>query len=481
LNGDFRKRAGRNSIHRGILMTAFFCLVLIAGCQGMQTRVKPVLEEEGDVLLYLQPFPQEADRLRFTVEGITARRSDGREFPFSLSISELDGRALTRQRLLAAAQLPQGSYTGLSVKVKDALLRGEEGEAALLVPDTPVGLEFPFTVARKKGYLIALAFKPQASVTGGFSFMPVFSLSIPPPPIPGLTGYVSNQGANNITVFDKKSGEAVRVIPTGGGPAGIALDQRARRAYAAIPNSDTIETIDVTAGEVTDRIMLRSGDRPSEVALSPDGRTLFTANAGSNTVSAIDLFSFTESGRITVGNGPASILVDRPGRRAYIFNGLSSTISVIDVANRALAATITTEPGPLRGQFNRNGDRLYVIHEWSPYLSVIDTASLAVVKRISVGMGFKAMKVDTSTDMLYLGKDHDVTVGVYEPFSLFPVDFLQTGSGITFLTIDGEGNNLLMVSPEGRRLLIMNLISRKTLSVIEVGDAPYGVTVMGER
>ena len=49
------------------------------------------------------------------------------------------------------------------------------------------------------------------------------------------------------------------------------------------------------------------------------------------------------------------------------------------------------------------------------------------------------------------------------------------------MAIDGDMNNLLMVSRDSMRLDIVNLISRKTLSVIDVGEAPHRVAVMGGR
>ena len=93
--------------------------------------------------------------------------------------------------------------------------------------------DFPFTVNRKRAYVISLSFKYRESISGGFSFSPCF-LHFPPRPIISLAGYVSNTISNNITVFDKKLGQVVGMIATGKGPAGMALDQRLRRVYVAI-------------------------------------------------------------------------------------------------------------------------------------------------------------------------------------------------------------------------------------------------------
>ncbi|MEO0249976.1 MAG: hypothetical protein ABIN58_10710, partial [candidate division WOR-3 bacterium] len=210
-------------------------LVLLCGlfflwqCQPALVQVKAPLEEEGEVLLYVQPFTQDAARLRFNIESITVRKGDGSEFPVAVRLPALRGREMTRQRLLGTAVVPPGAYSGFAVKVKEALLTTENGEAALLLPDAPVRIEFPFHVSRKKAYVIWFVFKPAESLRTGFSFTPVFSAVLPPRPIAGLTGYATNTGSNNITVFDKKTNQVTGAIATRGGPAGMALDQRGRK------------------------------------------------------------------------------------------------------------------------------------------------------------------------------------------------------------------------------------------------------------
>jgi YVTN family beta-propeller protein len=466
---------------RSICIIAVSCLVFLAGCQTMLPQVKAPLEDEGEVILYVQPFPQEADRLRFTVDVISARRNDGAEFPLSIKLRDLKGSEITRQRLLGSVQLPPGPYLGFSLKVKDASLKAEDGQVALLVPEVPARIDFPFNVSRKRAYVIALALQSRDSLRSGFGFTPLFSAYVPAKPLANLTGYATNRGGNNVTVFDKRAGQVAAAIATGGGPAGMALDQRTLKAYVALPDTDAIEVIDVTAGEIIDKIRLNVGDRPRELAITPDGKVLLTVNTGSNTVSFFDVPSLIESNRITVGNGPNSILMDSLGRRAYVFNNFSSSVSVIDIANRALVTNLSTDAGPLRGQFNRRGDAIYVIHEWSPYVSVIDTVSLSVAKRMYVGQGLVSIKTDTNTDLVYLAKARDSVVGVYEPFSFVAVDYLRVGGGIGYLTIDGDGNNLVMVSPDVQKVIAVNLISKKILWAIDVGEDPYWVNVTAER
>lgn len=444
-------------------------------------QMKPALEGEGVTYLYVRSFPREAERLSFNLAAVAAVRGDGVEIPLSLRFAEFRGSELNRQRLVASNPLPPGIYKGFSFKVKNAFLKGEEGEAALLVPDEAARLDFPFEVKEAKALLISLSFRHDESLRG-VRFSPVFAAAIPGRPLPGLTGYVTNQGADTITVFDKKTAEAVDAIQTGRGPAGIVLDQRQRRAYAALTGEDAVEVIDVAAGAVVNRIRLTPGDAPRDLALTPDGNTLITANSGSNSVSMIDPSSLLEFARINLASRPRSVVIDRAGRRAYVFNVLANNITVLDIPNRqVLPASIPTDSSPLRGEFNRKGDRFIVYQEWSPYLLLIDPVSLSEVKRINAGMGINWLKTDTGTDKLYVGKKDDPTVDIYDPFSLIPGDFLAAAGAVSHMTIDGEENNLYLIIPEKKVLQLINLVSRKVVGEIDLDDNPYWATVVGER
>jgi YVTN family beta-propeller protein len=463
------------------LLIVCLALLILGGCQATLTKFLPPLEEEGEVYLYLEPFPQGAERLRFTIEATFAIGSDGREFPLTGPLHELKASDIQRQRLLASGRLPPGSYTGFAFKVNKAILKTEEGEANLLVPEAPVRNDFPFSVFRKRAYLISVTFKYAESISGGFSFRPVFSMMIPARPIPGLTGYVTNSGSNNIMVFDKRLNKVLSIIVTGRSPAGMALDQRLGRAYVALSGEDAIELIDVLSGEPINRLRLNTGDRPQELALTPDGKTLLIANKGTNTVSFVDPLSLVELNRVGVGREPNSISIHPNGMRAFVFNTLSNTVSVIDIPNKGLVTTISTDPAPMRGQFNRRGDRLYVIHEWSTYLTAIDPFTLSVLRRFPVRIGMVSIKVDTQTDLVYMGRRRDTAVEVYDPFSFVVVDSINTGAGIAYMTIDGDENNLYMVAPEMNSLMVSRLVRKRVFSEMDVGESPYWVTMMGER
>jgi YVTN family beta-propeller protein len=70
--------------------------------------------------------------------------------------------------------------------------------------------------------------------------------------------------------------------------------------------------VDTASDKVTGSF--EAGQRPWGIALSPDGKTLYTANGPSNDVSVIDLQSRTVTKKIPVGDGPwgLALITGRP-------------------------------------------------------------------------------------------------------------------------------------------------------------------------
>lgn len=452
-------------------LSLLFCLLLPAAAAAADAFVQ----------IYLQPLAPDASRLTIQFAAVSAVAADGSEHQLELNLRKAGGPDLVRQRQLASGSIPAGGYAGFIVTVKSAALKGEGGEAALVVPDAPIRIAYPFSLSGRQAALYWLELDARTSIADGFSFNPALSVRVPARPIVGNAGFVSNTGSHVITVFDKHLGQAVAAIGGCGGPAGLVLDPGRRRLYAACSADDEIQAIDVASGEVIERARLSVGDRPRELALAPDGETLLSINGGSGSVCLFTAGSLLLQGRIPVGNGPGSATFDQSGSRAFVFNTLSSSISIVDIAGRTVTATVSTDAAPTRGVLGRRGDRLYVIHERSPYLTVLDSRQLSLVTRARLATAASTIELDRVRGLLCIGSSRDPDIEFYDPNALMPVFRMKTGAGASYSRVDFEGNALYLVAGEDRRLVIGRLTDRKVVASIDVGLRPYAVAVAGER
>jgi YVTN family beta-propeller protein len=105
---------------------------------------------------------------------------------------------------------------------------------------------------------------------------------------------------------------------------------------------------------VRERITLDTADEPVNVpfavALSPNGKILYLANAGSNDVSVIDLSTNKGLAHLTVGANPRGIAITPDGSRIFVNNVLDGTLSVIDAETLTVMDTVFMTDIPMAPQ-----------------------------------------------------------------------------------------------------------------------------------
>jgi YVTN family beta-propeller protein len=463
-----------------VILLAMLALPVGLACQTLPVRTVPIAPGQSRLSVYLQALPGDARRLSFQIRSVSLVGEDGRVLPLTLHIDEVSDKTLDRERLLASASLPPGSYAGLELEIEAASVGRGADRTSLSIGPGAVRVDLPIHAGKRRGSTISLRFHPSDSLDEGLSFAPVFSGQIPVHPPGGVVALATSHATDSVILFDKISGRVVGIVPTGREPSGMVLARLQRRAYVAIAGDDSVEVIDIDEQSTIEKLRLQGGDAPRELALTPDGRTLLSANHGSNTVSFIDPDRLSEIDRVSVGNGPNSILVGPAGRRAYVFNSLGDSISVLDLPGRAVVGAIRTEAEPLRGQFSLEGDRIYVIHRGSPNMLVVDPATLTVQDRIHVRAGAQALKVDDRTGWIYVGSKFG-GIEVFEPDSFLPVGTIPTRGSVNYLTIDGDAGNLFCVLSRPAAVRSISIASQRTVTSIDAGKDPYQVTMMGER
>lgn len=460
-----------------------FCAVIAGGCASPQARTvyKEPLGDRGELYLYLQPLPQEMLPLRFIISDISVIPEEGSTLlPVLTGEVTVSGKdAMGIQLRLAASALPPDRYRGVSLTIEKAVIAAENGDVDLLPPAEPIFLEHSFSILRGASLALFIDLSHEFLVTEGYRFTPRFAMGNAFMPPRNYLGFVSNAAENIVTVFNKKSMEIIRVIHTGAGPRGMALDQRNGKVYVAAAGDDAIEVINIATLEIIGRIRLHFGDEPTELALTPDGATLLSANYGSGTVSIISTRSMTENERLNLDPDPVWVVAGRDGRTAFVLHGMPGTVSFIDITGGRLLASAPLEEFPLRATLSRDGGHLYIIAEYSTVLLVVDTGSLEVVERIFIGGRGVSVRTDPKNNRIYVGKDLGEVV-VVEPSSGMYIDSFPVEHGADFITIEGEENMLLVLSAAGNRVRKLNLVSKRKVAEMHTEDGGHAMVVMGE-
>ncbi len=143
--------------------------------------------------------------------------------------------------------------------------------------------------------------------------------------------FVSLWGKAGVAVIDRVAGKVVATWPTESHPTEMALTPDGKTLFVACSNSTKVSVLDVTAdGKALETIhsalypSAPSGNTPNSLSLTPDGQLLFVANADANNLA---IFNVAERGKtqslgfIPVGWYPTSVRYNPADRRLYVANG----------------------------------------------------------------------------------------------------------------------------------------------------------------
>lgn len=123
-------------------------------------------------------------------------------------------------------------------------------------------------------------------------------------------------------------GQMVEGIPAVGGSSPNSMAITSSYAFVSNGNNDNITVIDVKNDSVIKDIYLKPDDAvkhfrgviPFGLAVSPDEKKLFVAEAGINAIGVIDLPSFKVLGHIPVGWFPSKVRVTPDGKKLVVTN-----------------------------------------------------------------------------------------------------------------------------------------------------------------
>ncbi len=271
----------------------------------------------------------------------------------------------------------------------------------------------------------------------------------------GKLAFISNYGFgayNTITLVDLTAHKTLRAIDLGvlRGPHG--LDFMGGKLYFTAEANKVIGTFDPAADKI-DWIMGTGQDRTHMVIVWKDLSRIATTNVSSGTVSILDKTSSGPPGRavpgwtqtvIPVGRGAEGFDVSPNGKEIWTANAGDGTISVIDVAARKVAANLDAHVRSAnRLKFTPDGKLVLVSCLDSPDLTVLDAATRRVVKRIKIGKGAAGIQMEPGGARAFVACTPDDYVAVIDMKTLAVSGRLDAGGrpdGLAWVAHSGGAN-----------------------------------------
>lgn len=215
-------------------------------------------------------------------------------------------------------------------------------------------------------------------------------------------------------------------VLAGASPASAFTGYRSPSHIAATPDglqvlvcettSGIVTALDVATGKVIRRYDPKQ--RPSGLALSPDGNTLYiTAGVGRGEVVVFDTRSGKAVDAYAVGHTPTAPVISHDGKTLYVCNRFNNDVSIIDTTTGKTRARVAVKREPVSAILTRDGTRLLVVNHLpasaatdgyvGASISVIDTKSPKTVKTLNLPNGSNGLRdITLSPDGRYAYVPH---------------------------------------------------------------------------
>ncbi len=154
--------------------------------------------------------------------------------------------------------------------------------------------------------------------------------------------YALNNSDQQLYVLDTRGGRAIARLRVGDHPMAARLSRDGKLLYVANLGSANVTVVDVSDSNQPKIVgSLATDPHPNDVVVTTDGR-LFVSCGNTNNVIAFDLksrqrlevISTALGPKAPAGSTPNSLALSPDGKRLYVANADNNSVSVIDIENR---------------------------------------------------------------------------------------------------------------------------------------------------
>lgn len=238
----------------------------------------------------------------------------------------------------------------------------------------------------------------------------------------GATAFVANYGdganpGSTISIIDLNTLKELRRVDVKPmlRPHGLAFADG--KLYFTSETSRVVGRYDPVAN-VVDWVVGTGQTTTHMIYAQADGRTLYTANIGGNSISVIERGANPLQSNVTtipVGRGPEGIDVSPDGKELWAAHSQDGGVSVIDLATKAVVATIDIKTGRSnRLKFTPDGAKVLISDINSNAVVVMDAKTRAVLQRIPTGQTPLGILMDPDGTRAFVAFSVDNTIGILD-------------------------------------------------------------------
>jgi DNA-binding beta-propeller fold protein YncE len=333
--------------------------------------------------------------------------------------------------------------------------------------------------------------------------------------------YVANGGgpsSGTVSQFDVGAAGALApkspaTVLAGASPQGVAVSLDGSSVYVtnspSSPRKGTVSQYNVGAGGALapkSPAMVGAGVGAFEVAVSPDGHSVYVTNANARSVSQYNVgaggaLAPKSPPRVAAGQSPGGVAVSPDGHSVYVTNVGSGTVSQYDVgvggvlAHKKPAATVGAGAGPFDVAVSPDGHSVYVTNLgsnniWQYNVGAGGALAPKSPATVSSANGPGGIAVSPDGHSVYVTNSPSTGMGTVSQYNVGAGGALAPKSPPTVSAGNNPGK--VAVSPDGHNAYVTNsnsgdvsqydvgaggALAPKSPATVAAGTNPFGIAV----
>jgi YVTN family beta-propeller protein len=247
------------------------------------------------------------------------------------------------------------------------------------------------------------------------------------------TNYGAHQDGTSLSVIDLVGQTELHRVELGTlrGPHGIAFYDG--KFWFTAEGSKEIARYDPATNKV-DWVVEIGQERTHMVAIARDGRTIYTTNVSSDSVTVVDLKKGPPGADVSktviaVRKGPEGMDLSPDGKELWVANSHDGSVSIIDTATKKVTQTLDVKTRfSNRLKFTLDGKLALITDMGSGDLLVIDAATRKEVKRMHLGKSVEGVFIAPDGGRAFVAETGENQVAVLDLKTLEVVKTFTTGN-----------------------------------------------------
>ncbi len=285
-------------------------------------------------------------------------------------------------------------------------------------------------------------------------------------------------------MVDVERGVVLDLLEVGRQPDGLAVSKDGRQVFVANFGSDSLSVIDTREDRVVATIAVGGG--PVGVAISPTGE-VYVVNKKDSTLSIVDLETMSVIGSVALGQDgePNDVAVTPDGSLAVVTKSAGDTVSIVDTAQRRVVQSFLAFKAPNRVAISADGKRAFVSRFLSGGILVIDLVELEIEAELNVFVDTLAASTDGQSVLAVRYRD----VFRVDAESLELESYRMDELVRSFDLMDVPGTDTVVLADLENRLLIVDLPDTpsdqqvrpvRNLRSIPLAGGPFAIAILPE-